>query len=119
MICEKYNALMFLEIFRTNLFLATHSETNCSSLLGVAVISVTVVANVCSVEASAYIKMWLYSVSSMSLVKIENSKGPKQLHWGIPDSNCIIFERFSLKNTLCVLLDKYLFIHIIAEGVKP
>ena len=51
MICPKYNALVFA-IFRTNLFLATHSETNCSSLLSVAVISVAVAADVYSVESS-------------------------------------------------------------------
>jgi hypothetical protein len=37
---------------------------------------------------------------------MEKSKGPKQLTWGIPYSNWIIFERLPLKNTLCVLLDK-------------
>jgi hypothetical protein len=42
----------------------------------------------------------------MPLVKIEKSKGPKQLPWGIPDSNWIISERLPFKNTLCVLLDK-------------
>ena len=42
-------------IVRTNLFLATHSETNCISLLSVAVISVAVVADVFSVESSPYI----------------------------------------------------------------
>jgi hypothetical protein len=47
--------LLGLEIFRTNLFLATHSETNCSPLLSVAIGSVAVVADVYSVESSAYI----------------------------------------------------------------
>jgi hypothetical protein len=37
----------------------------------------------------------------MSFVKMGKSKGPKQLPWGIPDSNWIIFERIPLKNTLC------------------
>jgi hypothetical protein len=55
----------------------------------------------------------------MSLVKILKSKGPEQLPWGIPDSNWIIFYRLPLKNTICVLLDKQLFVHIIAGGVKP
>ena len=64
--------LLVLEIFRTNLFL---SETNCSSLLSVAVISVAVVANVYSVESSAYIDtLALLKVSGMSLVKIENAR---------------------------------------------
>ena len=47
--------ILVLEIFRTNLFLATHSETNWSSLLSVAVISVAVVADVYCVDSPAYI----------------------------------------------------------------
>ena len=90
--------LLVLEIFRANLFLAIYSETNCSSLLSVAVISVAVVADVYSVESSAYIDT-LALLSGMSLVKIEKSKGPKQLPWGIPDSNWIIFD--SLPLTFC------------------
>ena len=62
--------LLVLEIFK--LFLATHSET----LLSVAVISVAVVADVYSVESSAYIDtLALLKVSCMSLVQIEKSKG--------------------------------------------
>jgi hypothetical protein len=75
--------LLVLEIFRANLFLATHSETDYIDNLP------------------------LLKVSCMSLVKIEKSKRPKQLPWGIPDSNCIILESLPLKNTVCVLLDKY------------
>ena len=41
--------LLVFEIFRTNLFLAAHSETNCISL-SVAVISLAVVADVYSVS---------------------------------------------------------------------
>ena len=103
MICPNTIILAF-EIFRTNLFLATHSETTCSSLLSVAVISLTVVANVYSVESSAYIDtLTLLKASDMSLVEIE---GPRQLPWGIPDSTWCILERLPLKNTLCVLLDR-------------
>ena len=48
---------------------------NCSPL-SVAVISVTVVADVYSVESSAYIDtLDLLKASSKSLVKIEKSKG--------------------------------------------
>ena len=73
-----------------------------------------------SVESSAYIEtLALLKVSGMSFVKIEKSKGPKQLPWGIPDSNWIMFERLPLKNTLCALLDKINFIHIIAGGIRP
>ena len=99
--------LLVLEIFRTSLFLATNFKTNCSSLLSVAVISVAVVADVYSVESSAYIAtLALLKASGMSLVKIEKSKGPKQLPRGIHDSTLIVLERLPLKNTLCVLLDK-------------
>jgi hypothetical protein len=38
--------LLVFEIFRINIFLATHYEINCSSLLSVAVTSVAVVADV-------------------------------------------------------------------------
>ena len=63
--------LVVLEIFRATVFLASHSETNCSSLLSVAVISVTVVADVYSVESSAYIEaLALLKVSGMLLVKM-------------------------------------------------
>ena len=92
---------------RANLFLANHSETNCSSLLRVAVISVTAVADVYSVELSSYIEtLALLKVSGMLLVNKLKGKGPKQLPWGIPDSTWIMFERLPLKDTLCVLLDK-------------
>jgi hypothetical protein len=47
--------LLVFDIFRINVFLATHSETNCSALLSVAVISLAVVADVYSVDSSAYI----------------------------------------------------------------
>ena len=99
--------LVFI-IFRTNIYPDTYSETNCSSLLGAAVILVDVVADVYTVESSAYIDtLTLLKASGMSLVKIEKSYGPKQLPWGIPDSNWRgKLERLSLKNTLCVLLDR-------------
>ena len=47
--------LLVSEVLRANLFLATHSETNCSSLLTVAVLPVAVVADVYN-ESSAYIE---------------------------------------------------------------
>ena len=91
--------LLDMEIFK--LFLPTHSQT----LLSVAVISVAVVADVYSVESSAYINtLALLKVSDMSLVIILKSNGPRQLPWGIPDSTCIMMERLPLKNSLCVLL---------------
>jgi hypothetical protein len=97
--------LLIFEIFRTNLFLATHSETNCSSLLNVAVISVAVIADVYSVESSAYIDT-LALLSFVKIVKNEKCKGPRQLPWRIPDSTLILLERLPLKNTLCLLLDR-------------
>ena len=90
--------LLVLEIFRANLFLATYSENNCNSLLSVAVISVAVVADVYIVEYFAYIDtLALLKASGMLLVKIEKSKGPRQLPWGIPDSNWIMLERIPLR----------------------
>ena len=91
-------------IFRTHLFLATHSETDCSSLLSVAVISLAVVADVYSVESSAYINTQaLLRARSRSLVKIEKSMRHRQLPWGMPDSTWIMLERLPLKNNLCIL----------------
>ena len=75
--------------------------------LSVAVISVTVVADMYSVESSAYIDtLALLKASGMSLVKFEKSNGPRQLPWGIPESTWIMLERLPLNNTLCVLLDR-------------
>ena len=65
---SKLNAFSF-EIFRTNLFLATHSETDCSSLLRVAVISVAVVADVYSVDSYACIDTLAWHVVSKDLKK--------------------------------------------------
>ena len=83
-------------------------------------ISHAVVDDVYSVESSAYIDtLALLKASGMSLVKIEKSKGPKQLPWGISDSTWIMLERFPLKNTLYIVLDRYLLLHNIAGCVKP
>ena len=69
--------LLVFDIFRTNAFLATNSETNCSSLLSVAVISVAVVADVYSAESSAYIDTpALLKAIGMSLAKIEKKQFP-------------------------------------------
>ena len=109
MMCPKYNAFSLkIYIFRTNLFFATHSETNCSSLLlSVAVISLAVVADVYRVASSIYIAtLALLKASGMSLVKFEKCKGPRQLPWGIPDCTWIMLARLPLKNTLGVLLDR-------------
>jgi hypothetical protein len=51
-----------------------------------------------SVESSTYV--------DISLLKIEKSKGPRQLPWGIPDLIWIMLERIPLKNILFVLLDR-------------
>jgi hypothetical protein len=69
--------------------------------LSFAVISVAVVADVYSVESSTYKDtLAVLKASGISLVKIEKSKGPKQLPWGIPDSTWIMLKRIPLKNTL-------------------
>jgi hypothetical protein len=62
-------------------------------LLSVAVISVAVVADMYCVESSIYIDtLALLKACGMSLVKIEISKGPKQLPWGIPYSTWIMLD---------------------------
>jgi hypothetical protein len=84
-------------------------------LLSVAVITLTVVVELYSVESSAYIDtLVLLKASGISLVKTEKSKGYRQLPWGVPDSTWIMFESFPLKNTLWKI-----FIHNIAVGIKP
>jgi hypothetical protein len=63
-------------------------------VLSVAVITVTVVVDVYSVESSAYIDTLAYlKASDMSSVNIETSKGPRQLPWRMPDSTWIMLER--------------------------
>ena len=46
--------LLDLEMFRTSLLLATHSKTDCNSLLRFSVASLDVVADMFMVESSAY-----------------------------------------------------------------
>jgi hypothetical protein len=76
-------------------------------LLSIAVISVAVVADMYSVESSAYIDTLAFlKASGNSLEKIEKGNEPRQLPWGILDSTWIILERLPLKNTFCVLLDR-------------
>jgi hypothetical protein len=107
-----------LEIFRANLSLATHSETNCNSLLSVAVISVAEIADVYSVESSAYIyTLALFKARGMSLVKILKSKRSGQLPRGIPDYTWIMLEASIKEHPLFCY--KKIFIHSIAGVVKP
>ena len=79
MICTKYNALSFrdvLEMFRASLLLATHSKTDCNSLLRVSVTSLAVVAGAYIVESSAYMDTHaLFNASGRSLIKIERVEG--------------------------------------------
>jgi hypothetical protein len=71
-------------------------------LLSIAVFPLSVIADVYRVESSTYIDtLALLKASGMSLVKIEKSKGPKELPWGIPDSTWIMLEGLPLKNNLC------------------
>ena len=46
---------------------------------------------------------WLCSVQSRSLMKIENSTGPRTLPWGTPDKTCCQDENLPLTLTLCDL----------------
>ena len=93
MISEGFVTNTMLLVFKIfiYLFLNIHSETNCISMLSVAVISDAVVADVYRVESSTYTDtLDLLKASGMALVKIEESKGPRQLPWGIPDSTWIM-----------------------------
>jgi hypothetical protein len=88
-------------------------------LLSVAVISLTVVPDVYSVESSTFIAtLALLKASSMSLVKIEKARGLDSCsgEFLIVPGLC---WRLPLKNTLCVLFDRYLYIYNIVGGVKP
>ena len=84
MICTKYNALSFRDV-QASLLLATHSETDCNSLLRVSVTSLVVVADACMVESSAYMDTHaLFNARVRSLVKIEKSRGPRERPCGTP-----------------------------------
>jgi hypothetical protein len=59
-------------MFRTSLLLATHSKTDCNSLLRVSVTSLAVVGDVYMVESSSYMDTHaLFNTSGRSLAKIE------------------------------------------------
>ena len=74
--------LSVFEIFRNNSFLVIHYETYFSSFLRISVITLSVLADVYSVESSAYIDtLALLRASGRSLVKIDKVKGPRQLPW--------------------------------------
>ena len=92
--------LLVLEMFRS-LLLATHSKTYCNYLLRVSVTSLAVVADACRVESSAYMDTHaLFNASGRSLVKIEKSRGPRELPYGTPHFTCLTLEKLQLKKTL-------------------
>ena len=98
-ICPKYNVFCF-EIFGTNLFLATHSETDCSSLLSVAVLSVVIVADVYSVESRGrpikiFQRRYRYRL-------LEDQKKPKPI-------NQTVFIYLFVIMTITTILTEHLF----------
>ena len=96
--------ILVLEMFRTSLLLATHFKTDYNSLLRVSVTSLAVVAGAYIVESSAYMDTHaLFNVSGRPLVKIEKSRGPRDLHCGTPHFTCVTLEKLPLKKTLHVL----------------
>ena len=92
--------LLVLEMFRTSLLLATHSKTDCNSLLRVSVTSLAVVAGAYIVESSAYMDTHaLFNASGWPLVKIEKSRGPRELPCGTSHFICLTLEKLPLKKT--------------------
>ena len=65
--------LLVLAMFRTRLLLATHSKTDCNSLLRVSVTSLSVVADTYMVDSSAYMDTQaLFNANGRWLVKNRN-----------------------------------------------
>jgi hypothetical protein len=84
--------LLVLEMLRTSLLSETHLNTICNSLLSAEVISLTVGADIYSVESSAYIDIQAFlQTSGRSFVKIEKSGGPSEEPYGIPHCLCLAF----------------------------
>ena len=70
--------------------LATHSKSDCNYLFRVSVTSLAVVADTYMVESSAHMdKHDLFNASGRSLVKIEKSRGPRELPYGTPHFTCL------------------------------
>ena len=93
--------LLVLDMFKTSLLLDTHSKTECNSLVRVSVTSLAVVADAYMVESSAYMDTHaLFNFSGRSLVKIEKTRGPRELPCGTPHFTCLTLERLPLKKTL-------------------
>ena len=90
--------LLVLKMFRTRLLLATHSKTDCNSLLRNSVTSLAVVAGAYIVESSAYMDTHaLFNASGRPLVKIEKSRGPRELPCGTSHFICLTLEKLPLK----------------------
>jgi hypothetical protein len=99
--------LLVLEMFRTSLLLATHSKTDCNSLLRVSVTSLAVVADAYMIESSAYMDTHaLFNASGRSLVKeIGKSRGPTELPCGTPHFTCLTLEKRPLKKPQFYYID--------------
>ena len=85
---------LVLEMFRISLLLATHSKTDCNSLLRVSVTSLAVVIDAYLVDSSAYMDTHaLFNASGRSLVIIEKSRGPRELPCGTPHTTFLTLDR--------------------------
>ena len=83
MICTKYNAFSFRDV--QDQFISGHPFQNRLTLLRFLVTSLAVVADAYMFELSAYMDTHvLFNASGRSLVKIEKSRGPKELPCGTP-----------------------------------
>ena len=100
MICTKYNALSFRDV--QDQFITGHPfQIRLQLFVRVSVTSLAVVADAYMVESSAYMDTHaLFNASGRSLVKIENSKGPRELPCGTPHFTCLTLEKLPLKKTL-------------------
>ena len=69
--------------------------------------SLAVVADAHMVESSAYMDTHaLFNASGRSSVKLEKSRGPRELPYGTPHFTCLTIEKLPLKKTLRIKLDR-------------
>ena len=102
--------------FGTRLLLATHSKTDCNSLLKVSVTSLAVVADVYMVESTSFMDTHAcFNYSCRSLVQIENSRGPGKLPCSTPHFTCLTLEKRPLSNFICHMQLCNLHIHPYSE----
>ena len=97
MICTKYNALSFRDV--QDQFITGHPFQNRLQLFELT--SLAVVADAYMVESSAYMDTHaLFNASGRSLIKIEKSRGPRELPCGTLHFRCLTLETLPLKKTI-------------------